>query len=342
MAVKRNGRHGGLDRASSGCGRRWLQGAIHSAMALCLALVFNADAQPFPSKPIRLLLPFPTGSGFVIGQVLSEGLRDTFKHGVVSEPRSGAGGSLALEAVAKAPPDGHTLLVTSPILTITPIVRPSLKLDPLRDYAPITHIGSIANLMVVHPSVPAKNIREFVREARAHPGKLTYGSSGLGSTNHLVTELFNILAKTQLTHAPYKSATFAVLDLVRGDVDMVIGAKTSVSQFIPTAKLRVIATLGTKREADLPNVPTAIEQGMPELVAVNYYGVLAPGGTPPDIIDRLHREITRVSKTPEARKAYANADLDLVLNTPAEFADFIRKDSAKWSRVVREAKVKLE
>ena len=312
------------------------------AVVLCLAVVFHAHAQQFPSKPIRLLLPFPTGSGFVIGQVLSDGLRDTFKPGVVSEPRSGAGGSLALEAVAKAPPDGHTLLVASPILTITPIVRPSLKLDALRDFAPITHIGSIANLMAVHPSVPAKTIREFVREARAQPGKLTYGSSGLGSTNHLVTELFDILAKTKLTHAPYKSATFAVLDLVRGDVDMVIGAKTSFAQFLSTNKLRVIATLGTKREPDLPNVPTAIEQGMPQLVAVNYYGVLAPAGTPPDIINRLHREITRVSKSPEARKAYEKADLELVLNTPGEFAEFIRKDSAQWSRVVRAANVKLE
>jgi len=300
-----------------------------------------AHAQPFPSKPIRLILPFPTGSGFVIGQVLSEGLRETFKPGVVAEPRSGAGGSLALEAVAKAPPDGHTLLVASPILTIMPITRPGLKLDPLRDFAPVTLVGNIANLMVVHPSVPAKNIREFVRVARAQPGKLTYGSSGPGSTNHLVTELFNMLAKVKLAHVPYKSATFAVLDLVRGDVDIVIGAKTSVAQFIPTGRLRVIATLGTKREHDLPDVPTGIEQGMPELVAVNYYGVLAPGATPLEVIERLHREITRVSRSPEARKAYAKADLDLVLNTPAEFADFIRKDSAKWGKVARDAQLKF-
>jgi tripartite-type tricarboxylate transporter receptor subunit TctC len=313
-----------------------------AAAAISLAFALEAGAQQFPTKPIRLLLPFPTGSGFVIGQVLSDGLRETFKYGVVSEPRSGAGGSLALEAVAKAPPDGHTLLITSPILTITPIVRPTLKLDALRDFTPITLIGNIANLMVVHPSVPAKNIRDFVKEARAQPGRLTYGSSGIGSTNHLVTELFNILAKVKLTHAPYKSATFAVLDLVRGDVDMVIGAKTSVAQFIPTGKLRVIAVLGTRREPDLPNIATGIEQGMPELVAVNYYGVLAPAGTPRPIIERLHREITRVSSTPEARKAYANADLDVVLNTPAEFADFIRKDSEKWAKVVRDAKVKLE
>ena len=312
------------------------------AGAIVFSMAVGAYAQSFPSKSVRLILPFPTGSGFVIGQVLTEGLRDTFKHGVAAEPRPGAGGSIALDLVAKAPPDGHTLLVASPILTISPIVRPSLKLDAMRDFAPITLVGNIANLMVVHPVVPARNIKDFVREARAHGGKLTYGSSGQGSTNHLVTELFKILAKIRITQVPYKSATFAVLDLVRGDVDMVIGAKTSVAQFIPTGKLRVIATLGTKREPDLPDVPTAIEQGMPELIAVNYYGILAPAGTPAEIIETLHREITRVSRTEAARRAYAKAELDLVLSTPAEFAQFIKQDSAKWRRVVREANVKLE
>ena len=312
------------------------------SMVLLLLAAANVHAQQFPAKPIRLILPFPTGSGFVIGQVLSEGLRDTFKPGVVSEPRSGGGGSIAMETVARASPDGHTLLVASPILTIMPLARPSLKLDAVRDFAPITLVGTIPNLMAVHPSVPAKNIREFVREARAQPGKLTYGSSGPGSTNHLVTELFNMLAKTKLVHAPYKSATFAVLDLIRGDVDMVIGAKTSFAQFMSTGKLRVIAVLGTRRSADLPDVPTAIEQGMPDLVAVNYYGLLAPAGTPADVVERLNREITRVVRSPEAKKAFAKADLELVNSTAPEFADFIRKDSAKWSKVVRDAKLQLE
>ena len=313
-----------------------------TSIALLSFAAANVCAQQFPSKPVRLILPFPTGSGFVIGQVLSEGLRDTFKAGVVSEPRSGGGGSIAMETVARAAPDGHTLLVASPILTIMPLARPSLKLDAMRDFTPITLTGTIPNLMAVHPSVPAKNIREFVREARANPGKLTYGSSGPGSTNHLVTELFNMIAKTKMTHAPYKSATFAVLDLVRGDVDMVIGAKTSFAQFISTGKLRVIATLGTKRAADLPDVSTAIEQGMPDLVAVNYYGLLAPAGTPQSVIETLQREITRVVRSPEARKAFARADLEIVNSSAAEFAEFIRKDSAKWGKVVREAKLQLE
>jgi tripartite-type tricarboxylate transporter receptor subunit TctC len=194
----------------------------------------------------------------------------------------------------------------------------------------------------VHPSVPAKTIKEFIREARAKPRRLTYGSSGVGSTNHMVTELFSMLANVQMTHTPYKSATFAVLDLVRGDVDMVIGAYTSVSQFIPSGKLRVIGVLSTKRMAVLPDMPTAIEQGMPELVAENYYGVLAPAGTPAPIIDRLAVEIMRVMKTPEAQKLMAKSEITLHLMGPAEFADFIRKDYLKWQRVVHEAKLKLE
>lgn len=312
------------------------------AAALALAPAGFVNAQQPSGKPVRLILPFPTGPAVVIGQVLSEGLRETLRQSTVVEPRPGGGGSIALELVARAAPDGTTLLVTSPVLTIAPVVRPSLKLDALRDFAPITFIATIPNLMVVHPSVPAKTIKEFVREARTQPGKLTYGSSGIGSTNHLVTELFSILAKVKMTHAPYKSATFAVLDLVRGDVDMVIGVKTSVAQFIPSGRLRVIAVLSEKRAPDLPEVPTAVEQGMPELVAVNYYGVLAPAGTPADVIERLHRDLTRVLKAPEALKVLAKSDLDPVISTPAEFAEFIRRDGAKWARVVRDAKLKLE
>lgn len=311
-----------------------------AAAILCVAA--NAGAQPYPSKPVRFVLPFPTGPGFLIGQVLSEGLREPFQQNVSSEARPGAGGSIAMETVARAAPDGHTLLVASPILTITPVARPSLKLDSARDFAPISLVGTIPNLMAVHPSVPVKNVAEFIREARVKPGRLTYGSSGQGSTNHMVTELFSMQAKVKLTQVPYKSATFAVVDLIRGDVDMVIGAKTSVAQFIATGKLRFIAVLSNRRLADLPEVPSIVEQGMPGLVVENYYGVLAPAGTPAAVIDRLHREIVRIGRMPEIRKTFAKADIDLVLGTPAEFAAFIKADSAKWTKVARDAKLKLE
>ena len=312
-----------------------------AAAILCVAAA-NADAQQYPSKAVRIVLPFPTGPGVLIGQMLSEGMRETFRQAVVSESRPGAGGSIAMETVARAAPDGYTLLIVSPILSHTPLTRPSLKLDPVRDFAPISLVGVIPNLMAVHPSIPVRNVKELIKEARLRPGRLTYGSSGIGGTFHLVTELFSMQAKVKMTHVPYKSVTFAVVDLVRGDVDMVIGTKTSMAQFIGTGKLRIIAVLSNRRLADLPDVPSIVEQGMPEFVVENYYGLLAPSGTPPEIIERLHREIVRIGKMPEFQKALATADIDLVLNTPSEFAEFIRNDSAKWAKVVRDANLKLE
>lgn len=312
-----------------------------AAALLCVAAA-NANAQQYPAKAVRFVLPFPTGPGVLIGQMLSEGLRETFQQAVMSEIRPGAGGSIAMETVARAAPDGYTLLIVSPILTHTPVTRPSLKLDSVRDFAPISIVGTIPNLMAVHPSIPVKNVKEFIKEARVRPGRLTYGSSGHGGTFHLITELFSMQAKVKLSHVPYKSVTFAVVDLIRGDVDMVIGTKTSMAQFIGTGKLRIIAVLSNRRLADLPDVPSIVEQGMPEFVVENYYGVVAPGGTPAEIIERLHREIVRIGKMPEFQKPLAKADIDLVLSTPSEFAEFIRNDSAKWTRVVREAKLKFE
>ncbi len=312
-----------------------------AAAILCVAAA-NANAQQYPAKPVRIVLPFPTGPGILIGQMLSEGMRETFRQAVVADPRPGAGGSIAMEIVARAAPDGYTLLIVSPILSHTPLTRPSLKLDAVRDFAPISLLGVIPNLMAVHPSIPVRSVKELIKEARLRPGRLTYGSSGIGGTFHLVTELFSMQAKVKMTHVPYKSVTFAVVDLVRGDVDMVIGTKTSMAQFIGTGKLRIIAVLSNRRLADLPDVPSIVEQGMPGFVVENYYGLLAPSGTPPEIIERLHREIVRIGKMPEFQKALATADIDLVLNTPSEFAEFIRNDSAKWAKVVREANLKLE
>jgi tripartite-type tricarboxylate transporter receptor subunit TctC len=278
----------------------------------------------------------------LMGPLLSEGLREAFQQPFVTDVRPGAGGSIAMEAVARAAPDGYTLLIVSPILTHTPVTRPSLKLDAVRDFAPISIVGTIANLMAVHPSIPVKDVREFIKVARARPGKLTYGSSGHGGTFHLINELFGLQANIRMSHIPYKSVTFAVLDLIRGDVDMVIGTKTSMAQFFGTGKLKILAVLGRRRAADLPDVPTLLEQGMPELVVENYYGLVAPGGTPAEIIGRLHREIVRIAKQPDFQKALAKADIELVLNTPAEFSEFVRTDNAKWAKVVREAKLKLE
>lgn len=310
--------------------------------AILCAVSIDVHAQQYPAKTIRLITPFATGASFLIGQLLSEGLRETFRQGIVVESRSGGGGSIALETVARSAPDGYTLLVASSTLTIVPIVRPDLKLDAVHDFAPISLVGTIPNLMVVHPSVPAKSIKEFVKVARAQPGRLAYGSSGAGTSNHLATELFSVLAKVKLTHVSYKSATLAVIDLVRGDIDMVIGQQTAVAPFISSGKLRVIAVLTSERTAALPNIPTAVEQGMPDLVVDTWYGVLAPRGTRVEIIDRLGQEIVRIMKSPEARQVMAKADVELIASTPSKFSEFIKNDSAKWLSVIRDAKLKFD
>ena len=310
--------------------------------AILFAVAINVHAQQYPAKTIRLITPFATGASFLIGQVVSEGLRETFRQGAVVESRPGGGGSIALETVAKSTPDGYTLLVATSTLTIVPIVRPGLKLDALRDFAPISLVGAIPNLMIVHPSVPVKSIKEFIKEAHAQPGRLAYGSSGVGTSNHLATELFSVLARVKMTHVSYKSATLAVVDLVRGDIDMVIGQKTAVVPFISSGKLRVIAVLSPQRIAALPKVPTAVEQGMPDLVVDTWYGVLAPSGTRTEIIDRLGQEITRIMKSPEAQQVMATADVELIMSTPSKFTEFIRNDSAKWIKVIRDAKLKFE
>lgn len=312
------------------------------AAAILFAVAINVHAQQYPTKLIRLILPFPTGPTFLIGQEIAEGLRVTFGQGVVVENRTGGGGSVGLETVANAAPDGYTLIVAPPVLTIMPIIRPSLKLDALRDFAPISLVGTIPNLMVVHLSVPAKSIKELIKVARTQPGRIAYGSTDPGTSIQLAAELFGVLAKLKMAHVPYKSATFAVIDLVRGDVDLVIGPKTAVTPFLSTGKLRVIAVLTPQRIAALPDVPTVVEQGMPDLVVNTWYGVLAPSGTRTEIIDRLGQEITRIMKSPETRQRMAKVDIDLIVSTPSEFTEFIRNDSAKWAKIIRDTKLKLE
>jgi tripartite-type tricarboxylate transporter receptor subunit TctC len=312
------------------------------AAALWFAVAITVHAQQYPAKTIRLIVPIPTGPAFLIGQIVSEGLRETFAQGAVAENRLGAGGSVAMETVAKSAPDGYTLLVTTPSLTINPIIRPSLKLDTLRDFAPISLVGTIPNLIAVHVSVPAKNIPELIKVARAQRAGLTYGSTEPGTSIHLASELFGLLAKVKMTHVPYKSATFAVIDLTRGDIDIVIGPKTAIAPFIPSGKLRVLAVLTPQRVAALPDVPTVVEQGMPDLVVNTWYGVVAPGGTRTEIINRLGQEIARIMKAPENRQRMAKVDIELIVNTPLEFTEFIRNDSAKWARIIRDVKLKLE
>jgi len=226
-------------------------------------------AQGWPAKPIRILLPFAGGTD-VVARMLALKLSPAIGQQVVPEQRLGAGGNIAHEAVAKSPPDGYTLLMGAPPVVINPHLNPKVNYDPLRDFVPIVLLGTIPNTIVVHPSVPARTLGELIQLARRNPGKLTYGSGGVGSANHLAAELMKSLTKTQILHVPYKSATIGLVGATSGEVDIVIVVVSSVAPFVQQGRMRALAMLDTKRVAALPEVPTSAEAGLPALVAVNW------------------------------------------------------------------------
>ncbi|MEN9418058.1 MAG: hypothetical protein RI988_1678 [Pseudomonadota bacterium] len=301
-----------------------------------------ASAQDYPSRPIKLVLPFPTGGTFFVGQLLSEKLPEVLGQPVVIENKPGAGGSLAMESVVRAPPDGHTLFVTSPTLTITPIVQKNLRFNPMTELVPVALVAAVPNVMVIHPKVPARSFKEFVELTRASPGKYTYGTGGAGASNHFASEQFKMLAGADILHIPYQSATHAVTNLVGGQIDMVIGGLPTSAPLVQDGRLRALAVLTKQRHPLLPDVPTVVEVGMPELVVDTWYGVLAPAGTRPEIVERLHREITKIVRAPEIQQRMAKAGIDPLWSTQSEFAAFVKADHEKWVRVTRTARLKFD
>jgi tripartite-type tricarboxylate transporter receptor subunit TctC len=301
----------------------------------------TASAQTYPVKPVRLILAFAGGTD-LIGRMVATKLSPVLGQQVVPDPRLGAAGNIGFEAAAKAPPDGYTIVMGAvPVLT-NPYIYPKVGFDPMRDFAPIATLATIPNIIVLHPSVPAKTLRELIQLARANPGKIAYGSGGVGSANHLAAEFLQSLGKVKFTHVPYKSAVFGITGAMSGDVDMVILVVSGAVEHIKAGKMRGIAILDTKRNASVPNVPTSAEAGMPELVAVNWYALLAPAGTPRPIIDRLNADSIRVMNTAETRQSLAAMGGEPTSGTPEQTMEFLRAEYARWGKVIREAGIKIE
>lgn len=300
-----------------------------------------AAAQTYPVKPIRLILPFAGGTE-LIGRMAGGKLSTVLGQQIVPDPRFGAAGNIGWEAAARAAPDGYTLVMGAvPVLT-NPHLNPKVAYDPLRSFAPIALLATIPNIIVVHPSVPAKTLRELIQLARAQPTKIAYGSGGVGSANHLAAEFLQSLAKIRLTHVPYKSATFGLTGALSGEVDMVIVVVSSTVSLMNAGKMRGLAVLDTRRNASAPQVPTSAEAGIPQLVAVNWYALLAPAGVPRPIIDRLNAESLKVMNTPETRASLAAMGAEPASASPEQTADFLRAEYARWGRVIREANIKAE
>jgi tripartite-type tricarboxylate transporter receptor subunit TctC len=304
-----------------------------------------ANAGTYPDKPIRLVVPFPAGGATdLMARSLGQKLGERLGQAVVIDNRAGAGGSLGAEAVASAAPDGYTLLfATMGSLTINPSIYKSLRYDPLTSFQPIALTHSTSNVLVVHPGVKATSVAELIALARKQPGELTFASAGNGTTSHLSGELFKSLAQVDLIHVPYKGSAPAMTDFLGGRITMMFDTTSNFVDHVKTGKLRALGVTGRKRSPAMPGVPSISEaSGMSEYDMTLWLGVLAPAGTPKDVVSRLQRDINSVMAAPDLVKQMADAGIEVRLGTPAEFAALIRSDMAKWAGVVKRSGMQIE
>jgi tripartite-type tricarboxylate transporter receptor subunit TctC len=313
------------------------------ALALCAALPAGAQTG-YPDRPVRIVVPFAAGGAVdILTRVLAQPLSQALGQQVIVDPRPGAGGNVGVEHVAKSPPDGYTLVMaTTGTHTINPGLYSKLPFDAVRDFRPIGTIASVPNILVVHPSVPAKTVADLVALAKAKPGQLNFASFGNGTSNHLSGELFKTEAGVDVVHIPYKSAPQAVADLVAGQVAFAfVNAPLALPQ-VHAGKLRALAVTGDKRSPVAPELPTMIEAGMPGFVVESWYGLMAPAGTPDDVVQRLHRETVGVLKRPDVREAFAKQGADVEASTPAELAAMVRSGIARWTDVIRRSGARID
>jgi tripartite-type tricarboxylate transporter receptor subunit TctC len=300
-------------------------------------------ADGYPSKPIRFILPFPPGGGTdILGRLLSERLATQLGQPVVVENRGGAGGNVGAEAAARSAPDGYTIVLVAPSLAISPSLYKKLAYDPVKDFAPVSLVATVPNVMVTNPSVPARTLAEFIALAKSKPGGMNFGSGGNGTSNHLAGELFNIVAGVRLVHVPYKGVNLAMNDVMSGEVHLVVIGIPAAAPHIKAGKLRALAVIDSKRAAALPDVPTVAEAGLSDFEVTTWYGVLAPAGTPRPIVTRLNVEIVKAMKSPEMTAKLAAMATEPVTSTPEGFADLIRREIVKWGKVVRAAGLKAD
>jgi tripartite-type tricarboxylate transporter receptor subunit TctC len=318
---------------------------VATAVAVITAVVFPVTlyAQSYPSKPIRMILPFPPGGPTdIVGRLTGQKLSELVGQSVIADSRPGASGNIGLELASKSLPDGYTIVLSSPVIALSPHLYAKLNYDPQKDLAPIALIGALRNVLVVHPSVPATTVKELVQLARKNPGKLNYGSGGIGTTTHLAPELLKHLEKLDIVHVPYKGSGLALIGLVSGQVDLEILAVPAALPQIEAGRVRAIAVLAPNRSAQLPNVPTAKESGYENFEISVWYGILAPAATPRDIINRLNAELNKVITLPDMKKQMAANGVEPLGGTPEQFRDFIRSESVRFGKVIRDAGIKGE
>ena len=317
--------------------------AIFTGLALA-GLSTVAPAADYPTKPIRLVVPFPPGGTTdILARAVAQKLSQTWNEQVIVDNRPGAGGNIGADLVAKAPPDGYTLVMgTVGTHAINPNLYARMPYDHVKDFAPVILVAGVPNVLVVNPSLPVRSVRELIDYAKANPGKLNFASSGNGTSIHLSGELFKTMAGVQMTHVPYKGSAPALADLMGGQVQLMFDNLPSSLGLIKAGKLRPLAVTSTERAAALPDVPTIAESGLPGFEASSWFGVLAPAGTPHDVVAKLNRTIEAWLATPEAKEKLLAQGAIAVGGSPEAFAKHIRSETAKWAKVVKASGAKID
>jgi len=318
---------------------RWVEAALVSSLLAGQAL----GQTDYPSRPVRIVVPSPPAGGTdIVARVLAQHFSKAFAQPFFVENKPGAGNMIGIESVARAAPDGYTLLVTASTLALNSVLYKKVSYDPVRDFAPITLAASAPNILIVHPALPARSLAEFIALAKSRPGQLTYGTPGIGTSPHMSMELLKSMAGIDLRHIPYRGTAAAVTDVISGQIAATFANALTARPQIEAGRVRALAVSGPKRVAALPEVPPVAEAGVPNYAAMQWYGLLAPAGTSSAIIARVHAEAIKALRTAEMKERLAIDGAEAVGSSPAEFAMLIRNELEKWTRVARSANIEPE
>lgn len=321
---------------------KWMQVTL-ACVLLGAAAAAPLHAQGYPAKAVRFILPFPPGGPTdILGRIIGQKLAVQLGQPVVPENRPGAGGNVGIEYAAKQPADGYSFVLASPSLSISPGLYKKLGYDPVRDFAPISLVAQIPNVLLVHPSVPVKSLDELVRLARRNPGKLNFGSGGLGTSNHLGGEMLKGLTGIDMVHVPYKGSNEAMVGMIGGHVDMVVIGVPPALPHIKAGRVRALAVLAATRMPYLPDVPTSREAGVANYEVITSYGILVPAGTPRDVISRLNAEWNKSVAMADTRDKLSAAGFEPMAGTPEQYGEFIKTEMLRWAKVIKDANVRIE
>lgn len=317
---------------------------LHHAIGALLLLLASAATAPanaaesYPTRPVRFIVPWSAGGGTdIFARIIADKLQQSLGQPFPVENRPGAAGNIGAAYVAKAAPDGYTIMLATITLATSPALYRHLDFDPTKDFAPITLVAGVPHLLVVNPSLPVANVKELIELAKKKPGKLNYASAGIGSPFHIAAELFKEMAGVNIVHIPYKGGAPAVTDVVEGQVDMAFANLVAVLPLAKSGRLRALAISSAKRSSAAPDIPTMAEAGLPGYDFSSWFGIFAPAGTPADIVTKLNHEIVKALKSPEIDKQLTEQGADLVASTPEEFGTYLNAETAKWTKVIRAA-----